>query len=140
MKTAGFYRGIAHHEAHVAHGTIGQAPATDDPHTRRLVATYLAHGGQVTASPGSGSDVFGSGEPVSMDVLSDGEWVWPEDAAFYCERYGVLPDAALVTEALKANGHCPRVSHDRLKDLAQELHAPYAPRFASPFGGRDTTE
>jgi hypothetical protein len=90
-------------------GWPGQTERIEDAETldvslRGPVAAYLAAGIHLSEAVGEGTDHFGSGEPTSLDVMTDGEWVWPGDAAHYVERYGIDPGVDFVDHVLASKG------------------------------------
>jgi hypothetical protein len=127
MRTTGFYTDISGHLRYMASEKIVDQPRTDDMALRTLVARYLAGGQHVSDSPGMLDDAFGSGEQLSLSIHTDGEWVWPADAAFYCERYGILPDPELVKRAQAANGKTPDAGKERALELGHTLFETLAP-------------
>jgi hypothetical protein len=92
-----------------------------DPHTVAVVSRYLNDGTPIVVSPGNIPDIFDRTKQVLFDVVTDGEWVWPKHAAYYCETYHVAPDAALVAKAVDRQGECQPLDQDRLMQVDREL-------------------
>jgi hypothetical protein len=126
MKASSFFSDVPYRTLAPADGgansiRIHDAARESSPAQRLLIASYLAGGSAISRVPGRGRDVFDERAAVSLDIVTDGEWVWPLDAAHYCERYGVLPDWALAQRALDNAGMCPAVDHDAAVRIAHKF-------------------
>lgn len=99
---------------------IEDVPRIDDDRLRQMVAGYLDAGLRIKQAVGHSTDHFGSGEETSLDVQTDGEWIWPGDAAFYVRRYGILPVREFVDQVVERRGVCPELSeHDGREVLSR---------------------
>ena len=89
----GFFREMRHGKP--TDPSLGAAVrATGDPDETRVVQ-YLSAGHVFMASPGLVKDALDPKGHVigSLSVLTDGQYAWPSDLAYYVERYHVrLPD------------------------------------------------
>ncbi len=126
MRTSGFYSDVPYRRLPAGGPateppTIRDAARERDPARRRIIASYLAGGTAISRSPGRARDVFDEATRVSLDLVTDGEWIWPLDAAHYCERYGVLPEADLVQRALENAGTCGPVRRELALRIAHDF-------------------
>lgn len=121
MRTAGFYP-----ETHGIEGapTLADASSTEPhPDETRIVA-YLGNGKLLAYSPGVVADVFqpdlvaGSGS-----VLTDGEWVWPDELAHYVRTYGVRLDPEFAAHMSSVGWDVPELSDEDLEPLVEEFMA-----------------
>jgi hypothetical protein len=126
MRTSGFfsdlpYRNLRPVGQSYRPKSIHDAVGESDPDHRRLVVSYLAGGVAISRVPGRGLDVFDETTSVSLDIVTDGDWVWPLDAAHYCDSYGVLPEPELMRRALDHAGVCPAVDLETTRRIAAEF-------------------
>lgn len=75
-----------------------------DPAQRAAVLGYLAGGARLLVTTATMPDVFDAAVAVPLDLRTDGEWIWPDAAGHYLDRYGISPDAGLLAHAA-ARGH-----------------------------------
>lgn len=73
-------------------------PAVDAPEATRLSA-YLSSGQPLMITTARMNDVMtpALGAVVPMNYRTDGQWIWSDATAYYLERYGLAPEADLVT-------------------------------------------
>lgn len=90
---------------------------------REAIAVYLEGGFAVAQALGRGVDHFGSGEPTSLDTLTDGEWVWPGYAAFYVRKYGIAPPQEFVNHVVARGGRCPTLTETEARRVLSEFKA-----------------
>lgn len=66
-----------------------------DAGLKRRILGFLSGGGIVLRSPVLREDRLDPSrrDAVPLGYLSDGEWIWPLEMAFYLEQHGVLPEA-----------------------------------------------
>lgn len=78
---------------------------SDDSALKARVLDFLQGGGVVLRSPGLREDRLDPTQPprVPLGYLSDGEWIWPLEMAYYLERHGVLPEDEFL-EHMRARG------------------------------------
>lgn len=108
MEAFGFFRELGH--------GLPSGPSLEDARDpsmpseeRARLAGYLRSGHVVAATSALVDDVLDPSrtEVSTMNVVTDGHWVWPADLAYYVEQYGVtLPDAL----AARAHAGPPDVS------------------------------
>lgn len=69
-----------------------------DPEEEGDLLRFLHGGSVVIRSPGLREDRLDpSREPaVPFGYLTDGNWIWPMELAYYLEQHGVLPQAELL--------------------------------------------
>jgi hypothetical protein len=89
------------------------------------IARYLAAGTPLVSSPGLVFDPLDSTRSLSLRVLSDGVFVWPAFAAYYCEQYGILPATVVCQQALRTDGACASVEAGLQTSLVNELMSGY---------------
>lgn len=124
MRNAGFFNGIRHHDPFIddersldrCRGQLAPLSA------KATVVAYLRSGAVFIGSPGTGTDYFGSGDPTSLAIMTDGEWIWPADYAYYVDKHDVWVPADLVARAIDAVGAPARVSRERLLELESEVY------------------
>jgi len=111
LKRYGFFRELDHGEPNGESLLALRGTAPYDEATRKRVAAYLDAGHLYIGCPGTVIDVLANGDvhPIgSPDILTDGEWAWPGDLAYYVSRYNV-PVSEEMLQAMKRNGwHVPR--------------------------------
>lgn len=111
MKRVGFFRELRHakRDDPAMRELLGQLPVGEVDE----VARYL-EAGQTLAT--TGSMVDDALDPArrwvaNLEIATDGEWVWPRDAAYYVREYRVgLPEAFL--RVVNARGGLPLVLDD----------------------------
>lgn len=116
LKTAGFFRELMH-------GDDGGASLID---LRRAVALmeeeriveYLRKGVPLIVSPGVVYDVLDGGGPIGTGgILTDGEWAWPDDLAYYLEKYHVALPEDFVTWIAERGYEVGSLSREQLRLL-----------------------
>lgn len=67
----------------------------EDPESKRQILGFLSGGGSVLRSPGLREDRLdpSRADSVPLGYLSDGEWIWPLEMAYYLEQHDILPQA-----------------------------------------------
>lgn len=90
--------------------------------TIAIVAQYLRSGFYLSQIPGEGEDAFAPGRATVLGVQTDGVWLWPSDAAYYCESYGILPNAEVVASALHRGGVCPVPGESEIRRLIASFY------------------
>jgi hypothetical protein len=78
---------------------------SDDAERKRRVLEFLGGGGIVLRSPALRQDRLDPSrrDAVPLGYLSDGEWIWPLELAYYLERHGILPEPEF-EEHMRARG------------------------------------
>ena len=101
-KRVGFFRELPHGDPDgpSLHDARRESAAEDEA----AILGYLARGAVHALSPGPVWDVLDESGPVgTASLLTDGEWVWPEDLAHYVEKYHVRLPAEFVARAKTAS-------------------------------------
>lgn len=67
---------------------------SEDAELKQRILGFLGGGGSVLRSPGLREDRLDRSRPdaVPLGYLSDGEWIWPLELAYYLEQHGILPE------------------------------------------------
>jgi hypothetical protein len=124
MKTVGFYRELDPKSSFATgsiHDAVGEQARADEDR----VVEYLESGYGIIDYTESGLDVLGSGamNVGCSSVISDGEWIWRQDLAFYVRRYHLaLPEEFL--DHVRSNGYTvPPENIPKLIERTQEFHA-----------------
>jgi hypothetical protein len=100
----GFFRELAHGEPNGGSLLTLRDTAQYSMGIREAIASYLEQGHLLIACPGTVADVFRSDDkPVaSPHVLTDGQWAWPGDLAYYVRTYNV-PVPQVLLNRMEAN-------------------------------------
>ena len=55
------------------------------------IIDYLRNGATLIAAPGLAKDVLSDSSEIidELCILTDGQWAWPSDLAYYVEKYSV---------------------------------------------------
>ncbi len=123
----GFYRDAD--QAHVLSNIsslplIKEQPRSTDKEKLALAAKYLSSGYKLMGVVGWGTDAFDQSNQTNIDVLTDGEWVWPADAAYYSEKYGILPPAKqFVDKIIFSQGVCPELTSEQADVVRAEVRS-----------------
>lgn len=93
------------------------APAED------RLAAYLKQGGVLATTGSTVSDVLSDDDaPIArLEILTDGEWNWPADLAYYVERYHVRLPEEFVEHVASRDWSPPALSDDDLAALADRM-------------------
>lgn len=114
LKQVGFFKELRHGEPD---GPSLRESASSEPCNDEALLAYLNSGELYIASPGTVKDVLSdSGEVIgTASLLTDGEWVWPQDLVYYKRNYNVpLPDMFLAHMA-ENNWEIPTVNLSELE-------------------------
>ncbi|MGW2066546.1 hypothetical protein ACWCO9_39130 [Streptomyces sp. NPDC001937] len=89
------------------------------PHARELIR-YLRSGAVLAATAGLTHDVLSPDRTIigGLSLLTDGQWLWYSDLAYYVEHHHVALDAAFIAHAQSRDWTVPQLSHRDL--LAME--------------------
>jgi hypothetical protein len=102
LKTVGFYKDLPHgFKSHPELKSVISGMA--HPHTDAIL-NYLRSGEVHTACPGLIEDVLSEERILigSPHIMTDGVWAWPNDLAYYVEKYHVkLPEVFI--DHMKSN-------------------------------------
>jgi hypothetical protein len=124
VRLVGFNRELEPKSA-FASGSIRDAVASVAGGDEARIAEYLEAGYGIIDYTESGYDVLGSGaiNVACSSLVSDGEWVWRNDLAFYVRRYH-LRLADEFVEHVRAND-CTMPAEDisKLMKRTEEFHS-----------------
>src|SRR4051794_27576611 len=89
--------------------TLGLKPELgrcDDPGLKRRLLGFLRGGGMVLHATVLREDRLDPSRTgtVPLGYLSDGEWIWPLELAYYLEQHDVLPQAEFL-EHIRSRGY-----------------------------------
>ena len=87
------------------------------------VLGYLKSGNLLVGSPGIGCDVLSEDGSFSgpYHILTDGSWAWPQDLAFYVEKYHVKLPKEFVEDMRAKNWACPLLSEAQIQELGRKI-------------------
>jgi hypothetical protein len=126
MKFVGFYRDVK--QAYVSAEksdlpALLDQPRSNDSHLIERLARYLDGGHQLGSKLGWSNDVFKPELRTSLETITDGEWVWPADAAYYCTEYRILPpNREFISKVVAHEGNCPHPDAMAIKTVEDELY------------------
>jgi hypothetical protein len=102
LRLVGFFRELPHGlpDGPSLRESLGSTHASEPE-----ILEYLRNGTMMVASPGMVGDVLGNPQvPVAAPhILTDGEWAWSGDLAYYVGKYHVRLPAEFVRH-MEANG------------------------------------
>ena len=102
---------------------ITSRPKCTDSAMIEQVASYLEGGRQLGQPLGWSLDAFARDVRTPLGNFTDGVWVWPGDAAYYCRTYGILPADLDFLELVKVcAGACPEASAEELDAVAAQWY------------------
>lgn len=96
LRKLGFYCELKHGDPNGP--SLKNAVRSSVTYHKDDVVNYLRYAPVLIASPGVVCDVLDSTCPIicAPNIHTDGLWVWPEDLAYYVNKYNVeLPDEFL---------------------------------------------
>lgn len=130
MKAIGYFRQLGH--------GAPQGPdlleAVRDPlpePEREQLARYLATCPAVAVTGTRAADVLrpGSQEVLAINTRTDGDYVWPEDFAYYVSEHGARPPEDFVAHVARHGGHPPALDEEdvialvpRAREAVGKLH------------------
>ncbi|MFJ7207398.1 hypothetical protein ACIQWR_28155 [Streptomyces sp. NPDC098789] len=123
MKILGFYQEFWPEKAGTPAGGIRdfvrQQPSVDETD----VAQYLGTGHELVVFMGAVGDILGSDERIlgGDNIVTDGEWVWRADLAFYLTRYHLELPEEFLNKARENQYVVPDVDRDRLLHVDEEV-------------------
>jgi hypothetical protein len=120
MKTVGFFRELRH--------GFPDGPSLRDSLYRTTVKpeflSYLENGYVLAvASSAAVDDVLDSEKKyvATLDVRTDGEWLWPGDLSYYVSMYQVFVPDEFISYAERNNWVIPPFSSDEISHLLYEM-------------------
>jgi hypothetical protein len=88
--------------------SIAALSRNDDKALQIMMAQYLDGGHQLGSKLGWSNDAFKPEIRTSLETMTDGDWIWPGDAAYYCKIYDIVPpNAEFVKYVIEHDGKCP---------------------------------
>ena len=102
LKLVGFYRELPH--GLKSGPSLGDMISTYPQEEEMKIVSYLKQGLVIIACIGRATDILSEKEIVigSPHILTDGEWAWPNDLAYYVETYHAKVPSAFI-EYMKEN-------------------------------------
>jgi len=80
--------------------------------------TYLETGTGFVMSPGVVRDILDDKGPIGTgSILTDGEWAWADDLAWYVKTYHIRLPEEFVRHAMQNGWQVPAFSRERLLSL-----------------------
>ncbi len=117
----GFFREMEHAKQDLpsVHERVGAL----DPSVKTALVAYLRAGADVAMAPGLATDIVdpSAGSAGAQGILTDGEWVWPNELAYYVERYDIAPSDEFVAHARSNDWRVPEIPTERLEEVVDEL-------------------
>ena len=105
LKQYGFFAELDHGDDEGGSLSTLRGTAAYDDEQRQRIVSYLKNGQLYIGCPGAVVDVLSDENNTigSPNILTDGEWAWPEDLAYYVANYDVpIPDG--MRETMERNG------------------------------------
>ena len=109
MRYAGFFDDLNY--GRNGEGNIKDAVSSRPPPNHEEILGYLRDGNIVAQAPGLAVDVLDPEEPLgeSIKLLSDGTWVWPNDLAYFFEKYNVRLPSDFVEHMRQHGWQCQQL-------------------------------
>lgn len=140
MKVTSFYSDVPYHALLSAGLSIVDAPRVAEGSSRQILVGYLRGGVAIDQCPGVGVDVFDPSKHTPLDVMTDGEWVWPADAAHYCSEHGIGPHPDFVAKIVRLQGVAPIPTAQELETITEEFFSGLVFDEESTFASPETDE
>lgn len=103
-------------------GLLAEALKSKQVEEKDRILKYLRSGVIISRSPGVDRDVLNNQViPEPPTHRSDGVWVWPSAAAFYVEKYGLVPPDNLVATMRQNHWQVPELSADQVRNIGTDL-------------------
>ena len=95
----------------------------DDDELKARVSGFLRGGAVVLQAPGLRGDRLDPSAPaaVPLGYVTDGEWIWPLELAYYLEIHDVLPEEALLGHARRHRFEAGRPAPSVLREASDLL-------------------
>lgn len=121
MNYIGFYSDIKQGFTQAVHRDLPQILAQKpslDPVLIDMVGDYLSGGYVLGDILSTIRDPFSPDLTLPMGTRTDGEWVWPADAAVLCKRHGIIPgNPDFLAKVQNSRGVCPKPTVEQLDDI-----------------------
>lgn len=94
----------------------------DEELKERLLA-FLEGGGLVLHSPGRFEDRLDPSRPpaVPLGYVTDGDWIWPLELAYYLEQHDILPQQEMLDHASRCGYRAAQPTPAELTSASQLL-------------------
>ncbi len=124
MKTTGFMKGTDH--ALPDGPDIAEMSGTlrIDQNDKATVVRYLSEAPTAVRSLGTiNYDVLDEGRPEigPHEILTDGQWAWPNDLGYYVDKYNMGVDSDFVAHILKVQTPPSSVSDEIVREVERTL-------------------
>lgn len=105
LQRYGFFKDLEHGDEDGGELASLRGTAGYEPILKEKVIGYLDSGELLIACPGLARDVFSDKNEMagSPDILTDGQWAWPGDLAYYVRKYDV-PVSVEMLRTMQSNG------------------------------------
>jgi hypothetical protein len=121
LKRAGFFRELRHGDVDgpVLQDAVGRLPSE----LKDRVVHYLEAGHALAATPGWVDDVLKPDNKHigSPNLMTDGEWMWPLDLAYYVRQYSAAPPAEFIRHMELSQWSPKPVTKEQSSRLIDEL-------------------
>ena len=123
LNRIGFFAEMRHAES--GDGLLAEAVDGLDEQLVETVASYLESGATLVATGTMVDDVLDPARTrvARLEIATDGEWVWPRDAAYYVRRYRVALPREFVDLAVARGGEAPTLDDEVLMRITKEYRA-----------------
>lgn len=105
LQRYGFFKELEHGEEDGGELASLRGTSEYDSTLKEKVVSYLDSGELLIACPGLARDVLSDTNEMagSPDILTDGQWAWPGDLAYYVRNYDV-PVSIEMLQTMQSNG------------------------------------
>lgn len=96
LREVGYFKELPHGK--IDGPSLKESTSNISSKDEEKIVKYLTNGVAFVSSPGIVRDVFDEEKIIgSLSILTDGEWMWPSDLAYYVLNYHVkLPEDFIV--------------------------------------------
>lgn len=116
MRFFGFFT----EQAHAGGSPVSIYPRLTDAPSEEVTQTvaYLRSGAALMYSDRLVRDVIDAAHPIigTLEILTDGDWIWPSDLAYYVERHGLRVPDEFLARMRSYDWRCPTVSDDERRE------------------------
>jgi hypothetical protein len=123
MRCVGLFAELDPNRPEYFRGSIHDAVRPSGEPDEDALIGYLRSGIRLADIMESTPDVISNDRHITggSSILTDGEWVWRVDLAYYVERYHVALDEEFVKHARSAGYRIPDHPRDRLIQLSRHV-------------------
>jgi hypothetical protein len=119
VKAFGLFRELKHGDPS---GASIHDHLRDEPHPdAERIQRYLSSGVPLLGGSGVTRDVLSPTKEVvgPMMLVTDGEWIWPADLAFYVRKYNVALPEELVEAMRRKNWKIPDLTEEEILRISR---------------------